>query len=269
MNNQRAILISAVVAAIAMLMVYSYVADKEDAIKKEFGEEVLVLVANQNIQSLNTITADMVSVQAVPKKYLQPGYVTSEEREDLFIHTQTVASAPIFKGEQMLKTKLLYQGSRTGISSQIAVSKRAISIAINDVMAVNKLIKPGDRVDILANMVVKQEKSQENVVKTIMQDVPILAVGDLIQSEIPRKLNVDPVTLETSVQDLRNKKNFNTITFHLDPEQAQKLVWLTTSGAATVYLTLRNTNDRRLIKLTTTTQREVMSDTGRGLAGSL
>ena len=105
------------------------------------------------------------------------------------------------------------------------------------------------------------------MVKTILQDVLVLAVGDLIQSEIPRQLSLDPVTQEPKIEDLREKKNFTTVTLELEPEQAQRLVWLTTSGNASIYLTLRNTNDRRIIDIASTTEQDVGKGEGRVLSG--
>jgi pilus assembly protein CpaB len=245
MSNSRALLISAVIAGVALLMVYSYVSDKEEEIKKRYGEEVVVLTANQDIKPLQNIQPDMLLAVSVPKQFLQPGYIPVDERESLFIEATTIASTSILRGEQITKTKLLFDVLSTGLSTHVSVGKRAVTLPVNDIKAVNRLIKPGNRVDLVASIPVRKENRQEISTFVFLQDVPLLATGDFIQSEIPRDLKVDPVSLEQQVEDLRKQKTFTNITIEVNPEEVNKIVWLLSSNAE-IYLSLRNNNDRRI-----------------------
>src|SRR5690606_40007608 len=42
-----------------------------------------------------------------------------------------------------------YPGAQSGLSRQISIGKRALSIQVTEGMAVSRLLKPGDRIDIL------------------------------------------------------------------------------------------------------------------------
>ncbi len=258
MSNSRALTISAAIAGLAMLMVYSYVSDKEAEVKRAFGEEVVVLIAKQDIQGLQDIYPDMIEAVPVPKRFLQPGYITADEREALFITAKTVASTTILRGEQIVKTKLLFQGVETGVSGQVSIGKRAISIPVSEATAVNKLIKPGNRIDILSALTVREGTSQEIVVRNILQDVLVLATGAQIQNEIPRELLLDPVSQQPRVEDLRTKRAFTTITIELTPENAQKLIWTMASGGQN-YVVLRNGNDRRVGETTSFKQENLLN----------
>lgn len=264
MSNSRALLISAVLAGVAMLMVYSYVSDKETEIKREFGEEVVVLIAREDIPALSDIYPDMVRAVAIPKRFLQPGYVTAEEREALFVNTKTVASTTILRGEQIVKTKLLFQGVQTGVSGQVSMGKRALSLPVTEITAVNKLLKPGNRVDIVASMTIRIKDGQEIVVHNIVQDVVILATGNLIQHEIPRELTVDPVSLEERIEDLRKRQAYTTVIVEVSPLDASRLIWVLNSGGA-MHLALRNNSDRRIVDVKTVRQGDVLVGGSGGL----
>ncbi len=263
-NQSRAFLVSLIFAGVAMLLVYFYISEKEAAIKAEFGTDVAVVVAARDINEFEQIQANMVTTQVVPKKFAQPG---SNSDPGVFLTSGSVAAAPIRKGEQILLTKVLLKGAETGLSTQVGVTKRALSVPVNEVTGVTKLLKPGDRVDIVSNVPYQNKTGgQESEVKTILQDINVLAVGEVIQNQIPSVFEEDPLTATKRAVNLRGSRAFNTVTIEVSPLEAQSLIFVIQSGAE-LFLTLRNPIDRQVSSIPTTTVDEVLGENSRKARG--
>jgi pilus assembly protein CpaB len=81
----------------------------------------------------------------MPSDFIQPDAINVPDEI-----IGNVAAVPIRKGQMIVKNNLLTPGPDTGISLQVAPSKRAVTITVDEARAVAKLIRPGDRVDIIA-----------------------------------------------------------------------------------------------------------------------
>jgi len=249
-NQSRAFIVSLAFAGLAMLLVYFYVSQKEEAILAEFGSEVPVVVASRDINEMEQIQADMLKIAQVPKKFAQPG-----SHSDPKTFESSVAASPVRAGEQVLMTKVLLKGSETGLASQVSVLRRAVSISVSDLTGVTRLLRPGDRVDIIASINYRTPAGPEAEVKTVLQDVHVLAVGEMIQNNIPSAFEEDPIAGTKKAINLRGSRNFGTVTVEVTPQEAQSLVFL---GGADLFLTLRNPVDRVVNPLPTTTVDEVL-----------
>ena len=123
----------------------------------------------------------MLEVVERPIDFIQPSAVNDPD-----LAVGKVALAPIKKGEQIQGNKIMDPGPITGVSLQISPGKRAITIPTDEMRGVAKLIKPGDRVDIVAALDIGKGPSQRREIQTLMQDVVILATGTQIINELPR-----------------------------------------------------------------------------------
>lgn len=240
-NPTRTLWISIGLGVFAMFLIYSYSQEKKAEYDKRYGTSKRILVASKDILEMSTIDETMIEYQEVPVDFIQPGAV---EDPDLAINK--VAAAPFKKGEQILNTKLLSLGANTGLSSQVAIGKRAVSIQIDEARSVSKLIQPGDRIDILASVEIGKGANKETEVRTLMQDVVILATGPKITNNIPRLLEKNNFTNEASFRNLNGDTSYQTITIEASPQEAQNLVYLMTSSPGSIFLSLRNPNDRIL-----------------------
>jgi pilus assembly protein CpaB len=135
--NSRAFTLSLIIAGVAMFMVWSYLDGKEAQFVERYGEKKAVLVAKENIRELDLLDDRKVQTITVPSKFVQPGALS--DVKEIY---NTYASTPILKGEQITRPRITHPGGRTGLSSQVAVGKRALSIRVNDETAVAKLIRP-------------------------------------------------------------------------------------------------------------------------------
>lgn len=240
MNNEtRTLWISVAAGLFAMFLVYSFLQEQKAEIIKPYGGKMNVVVATKDINELSTIDDTMIEVQERPQSFVEPQAVKNPD--DIVGY---VAVAPIKKGEQILHTKLLQPGPETGISLQVQPAKRALSIPVTEYTGVAKLIRPGDRIDIVAAVDVGKGIQQRREVSTIMFDVPVLATGINVVNNIPRSVELDPDTGKVMQTALTGDTKYTSITVEVTPKEAQDLVYLMTSGAGNIYFTLKNPIDR-------------------------
>jgi pilus assembly protein CpaB len=174
--------------------------------------------------------------------------------EDLY---NTIAAVPIKKGEQITVPRVTYPGSQSGLSRQISIGKRAMSIQVTEGQAVSRLIKPGDRVDVLALVDYAAGKKEKLKVKTVLQDVIVLSTGLFITNSVPI-INIKDEK-DSRQMKLNNYTNFNTVTLELTPFEVQKMVFLISAGNG-IYLSLRNNDDKTVERIASTKLYDVLDE---------
>ena len=226
----------------ATFLVFSYTQEKTQEISKVFGEKSTVLVSSVPIKEMRTIQEDMVELVEMPEKFIQPGSATS--LEDV---VGQVALAPIAENEQILINKVILPGPETGLSYQVTPGKRAFSIPVNSARAVSMLLKPGDRVDVLAKVSLNQGTTQKKYIKTLLQDVVILATGNSVVRELPRIH--EKVGNKWRSKNLRKETDFDTITIEASPTDTQKMIYILSSNPNDIFFTLRHPSDNQLLNI--------------------
>ncbi len=116
--------------------------------------------------------------------------------------------------------------------------------------------------DIVSNVPYQTSSGQEAEVKTLMQNVHVLAVGERIQNSVPSAFEEDPLTGNKRVVNLRGSRAFSTITVEVEPLNAQMLIYVINSGTE-IFLTLRNPVDRVVASIPTTTVDEVLGPSSK------
>jgi len=239
--NTRAFTLSLIIAFIAMFMTWSYIDSKENEFAKKYGNLKPVVVAKVNIKELEVIDDSKVQLISVPEKFRMPGYTNMEEV------VNTIAAMPIIKGEQITKPRVTQPGARTGLANQVSIGKRAYALRVDASQSVSKLIKPGDRVDILALFNLEPGKIEKMRVKTVLQDVLVLSTGKKVTNHLPLAYE------ERSEKDVRRLNlntytNFNTVALELTPAEVQKMIFIVSTGQK-VNLSLRNNDDREIDRI--------------------
>src|SRR4051812_22104921 len=118
--NNRALTLSLLMAVIAVWFVYEYVNGIEMQTQKKFGTEVMVIKAKRDIKEMETINETMLEFDPIPKKFLEPSAVFSEDREEKSESQHStmksmvgmVAVVPIKKGEQVAYNKMIEPSMR-------------------------------------------------------------------------------------------------------------------------------------------------------------
>jgi pilus assembly protein CpaB len=261
--NNRALTLSLVMAVMAVFFVQSYVSSIEEEARKKFGTEVLVIVAKRDIKEMETVNETILEFKNVPKRFLEPAAIFVENKDDdkqsqkqIKSLAGTIAVVPVKKGEQITFNKITEPSMKTGLSPQVAPGRRAVAIPVNEFSGVSKLIKPGDRVDVIA-LIDGGGNKENRVAKTIMQDIPILSVGRYVTNNAPRIVDADSAGKER-VKTLNDDFSFTSATVEVDAVQAQMLSLLISLGESTLSLTLRNNDDTERVVTPSTNLADIM-----------
>ncbi|OFZ72236.1 MAG: Flp pilus assembly protein CpaB [Bdellovibrionales bacterium RIFOXYD1_FULL_44_7] len=268
--NNKALTLSLVMAVLAVFFVQSYVSSIEEEAKKKFGTEILVVKAKKDIKEQETLNDSLVELALIPKKFLEPASVFFEKREEdeetkKGVHSLSgmVAVVPIKKGEQITYNKLTDPGIRTGLAPQVTPGRRAVAVPVTEVSGVSKLVKPGDRVDLIA--IIDGGGGKENkIAKTILQDVVVLAVGRNVTNNVARIVEADPFGGKERIRPLSEDTSFAAVTLEVEPAQAQSLALILANGDSSLTLSLRNNDDADRVNVGATTLSDVLgADAGR------
>lgn len=130
---------------------------------------------------------------------------------------------PVVENELILEDKLAPKEAGGGLSVAIPQGTRAISVRVDDVVAVAGFVVPGTMVDVL---VTGSTAGGDSVTRTILQDLRVLAVGQ--KSEADRE---------------GKPQTYTVVTLLVNPEEAEKVTMASTEGK--IHLALRNTIDTK------------------------
>jgi len=235
-NETRTLWISVGAALFAVFLLYSYTQEKSAELQKKFGAKQRVVVVTKDINEMETVDETMLSVEEKPVDFIEPGAFNDPEPA-----VGMVALAPIKVGEQLLQSKVIKPGPVTGLALQVSPSKRAVALPISEINAVAKLLKPGDRIDIVSALDVGKGVAQHREVKTLMQDVIVLSTGLRIVNDLPAVL--EKAGKELNMFTLRDDLQFTTITVEASPEEAQDLIYILSTSPGSLFITLRHPSD--------------------------
>lgn len=270
-EKKRAIIIAVVCLLVALVLIQGYVKVRRDELTREFGEEVTVVVATKPIGEYELIRSDAVETRRVFKAFQQPQTVDSVDAvvgKSAFIN--------IYPGEQIVLTKVIDQEGKPVLERQIEKTMRAVTLNIAPHTGVSRLVRPGNRVDVMIIPNYDMDGTMIFEVKTLLQNVLVLATGKNIQSAVPTRINRE--ILEYLEGELEKRKrrdvgslgmeglpsarptdDYSTVTVMVSPDDAEKLHFVeTVFGSNRMYLTLRNSADLATERLETTLLDEVL-----------
>ncbi len=245
-NETRTLWISVFAALFAVFLLYSYTQEKSAELTRDFGTKRTVVVAKEDIAEMQNINETMLEMVERPEKFVEPSVVLNIEDA-----VGLVALAPIKSGEQVLQSKITKPGPLTGLAIQVSPTKRAISIPIDEIRGVAKLIKPGDRIDLIAAVDVGSGQKQRKEVKTLLQDVTVLATGERVSNELPRIF--EDIGDGFNIENLRGNTEYSNITIEVSPEEAQEVIYILATAPGSLFASLRHPSDRNKFRKSNTT----------------
>ncbi len=182
-----------VVLAIALTLgaMAAFMASRWTSAPKSTGAKVVIV--EQPIEAGKAITANQVKAldwpgSAVPQNAF--ARVTDV--------TGRIARISMIPGEPVLPGKLALTGATGGLSSTITEGKRAITVKVNEVVAVAGFALPGSYVDILVN---GTDANGQNFSRTVLSRVKVLAVDQVTTGDPDKPKVVNAVTLELTPQE--------------------------------------------------------------------
>jgi pilus assembly protein CpaB len=179
---------------------------------------VEVMVAARDLPAGRLVTQEDVASMRWPAEALPAGFSTSAS--DVVGRGVLL---PIRANEPLLSSKLALPEAGAGLPINIPEGKRALTFRVDDVVGVGGFVRPGHKVDVLVT-VGPDGGGGEPMTRVVLQNVEVAATGTTIEPN-PQG---EPETVPHA-------------TFHLDPEQAERLVMASRNG--TIQLALRNPLD--------------------------
>ena len=226
MNRNRIMVvvgIALLLAVLASLGAYKFLSGQSRVAEQARLQTVGIVVAQVDIPLGSTINPNQVAVSAWPKDNYP-----KEALADPKIAVGRVALRDFFRGEPVVESKLVPLGKATGLLSlKVPPGMRAFSVKVNEVVGVGGFIVPDSRVDVIVTMSPPGKDQQDKVSKIVLEDVRVLAAGQVIEQKDNK-----PVTV-------------NTVTLSLTPEDAEKLALAGNDGI--IQLVMRNFADNVLV----------------------
>lgn len=194
-------------------------------IKEKKIDVTKVLVAAKAIRLGDIVTAAHFKWQPWPKEMVVPGFINAtakpKAREEL---VGAIARAPFLAGEPIKSEKLIKADQGGVMAAILAEGMRAVSVEVKERTVAGGFILPNDRVDVIMTYRQRTNKGETFVSDTILRDVRILAIGQMIEQK-----------------EGKNVAMGRTATLELAPNQAEMLALADTMGD--ISLSLRSLAD--------------------------
>lgn len=220
--NRNRLIVGLVVAVVLAFLVSSFVYQKFKQASAVIPAVAMkqIVVASAPLQLGTRLDPTKLRVISWPGN--EPMAGSFSRVEDC---TNRALITPVSENEPILESKLASVQSGAGLPATIPEGMRALSVAVNDVVAVAGFVIPGTMVDVL---VTGQAAGGGNITRTILENVRVLAAGQKIEQDRDGKPQPVPV-----------------ITLLVTPEDASKLTMASTEGK--IQLALRNTIDTKTV----------------------
>jgi pilus assembly protein CpaB len=204
-----------VVAILASAVVYNWVKQGQANVKPS-GRIQLVVAANP-LQIGQVVNPTDVNIVDWPQDLQPQGSFRS--KEDVI---GRAAIVPLVPNQVILDQELAKRGDGAGLPVSIPTGMRAVSVGVDDVVAVAGFVTPGTIVDVLATGNIPGQNN-DSITKTILEHAKVLAVGQQVTTQDGKPVSAPVVTLLVS------------------PEDGEKLTLAASAGK--IHLALRNVVD--------------------------
>ncbi len=211
------VLVLAVFLGLGAMLVTRHLMSKPAAAEEESQE---ILVAARDFKEEEVLKPDMVKTARTSKSAVPVGAFSSfKDVEERWVKTT------MLEGDPIVDKKLGPKGSPPGLVANIPKGMRAYTVDVTEQSGVSGFILPGHRVDVVRYE--PNEKSQFQRGETILQNVQVLAAGQVFTRQ--------------EEKSLQNR----TVTLAVLPEQVDILVAARAKGPLS--LSLRGVNDHDIV----------------------
>jgi pilus assembly protein CpaB len=225
------------VGLVASFLVYRIVSQLAAPAPTEAMDQVVVATAN--LTMAETVTPQHIKLVAWPRASVPAGAIRNLKDAE-----GRVARSSITAGEPLIEGKLASDISgRGGIMPMLVPEgRRGVAVKVDDASRDSGFILPNSHVDVLVSM--PRPGTSERIAKVILQDIVVLAAGQIVEMRDNK-----PVTV-------------NTVTLSLTPDQAEQLAIAQTEGR--IMLVTRNLRDKEIVSTSGATQATVLSGASPG-----
>ncbi|MCS7239294.1 MAG: Flp pilus assembly protein CpaB [Thermoguttaceae bacterium] len=211
-------------------------------------EFVPIIVAAQDIPMGDMITEQMIRTEPWPKNKIPAAAIREAERVlGRRPKTRIYANTPILENQLLAKGE-----AAVDPTEHIPPGYRVVSVQVDEVIGAGRLIRPGDRVDLLVFIQRNLQRGiPETVTRTVLQDVKVFAVGD-----------------QFDLQEAENKRSIaaRSVSLLVTPRQAEILMLATELGS--IRLSLRSHADDSVVELPGSSPRDLGAVMGPEMAAN-
>lgn len=158
-------------AILGGVLLFAYLRKFED--EASGGAPVKLLVARKQIEPGTVVTDDMLATRVVPAAYVETRAVREIEKSRV---VGLRMATPVQANQTLMWTDLaITADDKRDLSSLVVPGMRAVGVrAANDDKSF-ALMRPGDRVDVIATLPIENSNNRQSIV--LLQNVLVLAVG--------------------------------------------------------------------------------------------
>jgi pilus assembly protein CpaB len=226
MNRNRIFVVvglALLLALLASMGAYKFLSSQSRMAERSRLQTVGIAVAQVEIPIGSKINPNQVTIAAWPKDNYP-----IDALADVKAAVGRTALRDFIRQEPIVESKLVPLNQTAGLLAlKVPPGMRAFSVKVNEVVGVGGFIVPDSRVDVLVTTSPSNRSQQEKVSKIILEDIRVLAAGQVIEQKENK-----PVTV-------------NTVTLGLLPEEAEKLALASNDGI--IQLVMRNFTDNVLV----------------------
>ena len=224
--------LAVVIAAIASYLLYNYL-KSEEARVSEAVATVPVVSATAEIPVGSTINITQIKTVNWPQANVPQGALSSTDQASGRVAIQT-----FMPGDPIIEAKLMpKEGGFSILTYKIPEGHRAMTVSVDQVAGVAGFINPGNIVDVI--LTASTPGSPQSISKIVLQNMPVLAIGQIVEQKEGKPVTVPTVTMDVS------------------PEDAEKLAVASTQGR--LQLVLKRVGDKEVAKTTGATVSKVMT----------
>lgn len=186
-------------------VLYVTVVGNKNVQPAEAAPKATVVTIAKPIPAFSKLTADDVVIKQMPADMVPEGALREQS-----MAAGRFTKQPMFPGEPVMEAKLFASGMEYPSVLPLPKGKRAVTVAVNEVVGVAGFISVGSIVDVIATMDVEQK----SISRIILQGIQVLAAAQNPQPE-----------------DDAQAKVVSSVTLAVTPEQAEQLTMATEKGA--------------------------------------
>jgi pilus assembly protein CpaB len=236
-RNAIGVAIALVIGGISFYAARHQLAAHALAVRAEFeaqNRKEPILVVRAEMQAGEILTMAHIAQRNVPVKFTPSQALTGADLEMLIGQRLVTAMKP---GDPILRQSVESPGFKP-FSTELEQGRRAITFPVDEVNSFSGLLSPGDVIDLLYSIETQQRNGQaaKHTVRPILQQVMVLATGTVTRKQKIR----DATGIEQEVD-----QEFATVTLHVAPEEAQRIILAERTGTLTAML--RNPHDQSVL----------------------
>ena len=236
LTRQAALAIALICGLFAAVLAWMYIG-RQAKPKAPVIETVEVPVPIKTLPPQLNLQPEMFKKLTFEKTKLPANTVLTEQ--NLAGH---ISLMELPEGQPVRADQVAVRSKRLGLAYTLPEGSRAMSISLDVIGAIGDFLQPGTHVDVLASF----ERENNAVVRTVTQDVVVLAVG-MATDVTPPKTEDQTATKTGGTEQQAPRKTETPVTLQLIPTQAQLVLAADVSGD--IRLVLRPMGDRAIVPL--------------------